>query len=137
MWCVAKHKKTETITTNIGHQLPVITKTNIKYFYNTKRQKKNKKKVTQPRGAGFRTRELLLDCLMVLPLRHTGMNLTAPFTLPFCTPPRAYTLSRCSCQRCKKDRQCPRPQLDGGDAHRAMLPDHARYPPQGRAARVR
>ena len=65
------------------------------------------------------------------------MNLTTPFTLPFCTPPRAYTPSRCSCQRCKKDHQCPRPQLDGGDAHRAMLPDHARYPPQGRAARVR
>ena len=64
------------------------------------------------------------------------MNLTTPFTLPFCTPPRGYTPSRCSCQRCKKDHQCPRPQLDGGDAHRAMLPDHARYPPQGRAARV-
>ena len=34
-------------------------------------------------------------------------------------------------------RRAPRPQLDGGDAHRAMLPDHTRYPPQGRAARVR
>ena len=54
------------------------------------------------------------------------MNLTTPFTLPFCAPPHAYTPSRCSCQRCKKDHQCPRPQLDGGDAHRAMLPDHAR-----------
>ena len=60
-----------------------------------------------------------------------------PITLPFCTPPRAYTPSRCSCQQCKKDHQCPRPQLDGGDAHRAMLPDHARYPSQERAARVR
>ena len=36
------------------------------------------------------------------------MNLTTPFTLPFCTPPRAYTPSRCSCQRCKKDNQCPK-----------------------------
>ena len=35
------------------------------------------------------------------------MNLTTPFTLPFCTPPRAYTPSRCSCQRCK-DNQCPK-----------------------------
>ena len=37
----------------------------------------------------------------------------------------------------ERTRRAPRPQLDGGDAHRAMLPDHARYPPQGRAARVR
>ena len=36
------------------------------------------------------------------------MNLTTPFTLPFCTPPRAYTPSRCSCQRCKKDNQSPK-----------------------------
>ena len=36
------------------------------------------------------------------------MNLTTPFTLPFCTPPHAYTPSRCSCQRCKKDNQCPK-----------------------------
>ena len=36
------------------------------------------------------------------------MNLTTPFTLPFCTPPRAYTPSRCSCQRCRKDNQCPK-----------------------------
>ena len=42
------------------------------------------------------------------PLRHTGMNLTTPFRLPFCTPPHAYTPSRCSCQRCKKDNQCPK-----------------------------
>ena len=55
MWCVAKHKKTET-TTNKGHQLPVKKKTNIKYFYNTKHEKKKQKKVTEPRGAGFRTR---------------------------------------------------------------------------------
>ena len=56
VWCVAKHKKTETITTNKGHQLPVI-KTNIKYYYNTQTTKtKTKKKVTQPSGAGFRTR---------------------------------------------------------------------------------
>ena len=37
----------------------------------------------------------------------------------------------------ERTRRAPRPQPDGGDAHRAMLPDHARYPPQGRAARVR
>ena len=37
----------------------------------------------------------------------------------------------------KRTRRGPRPQPEGGDAHRAMLPDHARYPPQGRAARVR
>ena len=57
MWCVAKDKETETTTTNKGHQLPVITKTNIKYFYtcNTKQQKNTKKKLTQPGGAGFRT----------------------------------------------------------------------------------
>ena len=36
------------------------------------------------------------------------MNLTTPFTLPFCTPPHAYTPSRCSCQRCKKVNQCPK-----------------------------
>ena len=36
------------------------------------------------------------------------MNLTTPFTLPFCTPPHAYTPSPCSCQRCKKDNQCPK-----------------------------
>ena len=42
------------------------------------------------------------------PLRHTGMNLTTPFTLPFCTPPHAYTPSPCSCQRCKMDNQCPK-----------------------------
>ena len=34
----------------------------------------------------------------------------------------------------ERTRRAPRPQPDGGDAHRAMLPDHARYPPQGRAA---
>ena len=34
-------------------------------------------------------------------------------------------------------RHATRPHPDGGDAHRAMLPDHARSPPQGRAARVR
>ena len=34
------------------------------------------------------------------------MNMTTPFTLPSCTPPRAYTPSPCSCQRCKKDNQC-------------------------------
>ena len=37
----------------------------------------------------------------------------------------------------ERTRRAPRPQPDGGDSHRAMLPDHARYPPQGRAARVR
>ena len=37
----------------------------------------------------------------------------------------------------ERTRRAPRPRPDGGDAHRAMLPDHARYPPQGRAARVR
>ena len=37
----------------------------------------------------------------------------------------------------ERTRRAPRPQPDGRDAHRAMLPDHARYPPQGRAARVR
>ena len=37
----------------------------------------------------------------------------------------------------ERTRRAPRPQLDGGDAYRAMLPDHARCPPQGRAARVR
>ena len=36
------------------------------------------------------------------------MNMTTPFTLPSCTPPRAYTPSRCSCQRCRKDNQCPK-----------------------------
>ena len=36
------------------------------------------------------------------------MNLTRPFTLPFCTPPHASTPSRCSCQRCKKDKQSPK-----------------------------
>ena len=36
------------------------------------------------------------------------MNMTTPFTLPSCTPPRAYTPSRCSCQRCKKVNQCPK-----------------------------
>ena len=36
------------------------------------------------------------------------MNLTTPFTLPFCTPPHAYTPSRCSCQRCKKVNKCPK-----------------------------
>ena len=36
------------------------------------------------------------------------MNLPRPFTLPFCTPPHASTPSRCSCQRCKKDNQCPK-----------------------------
>ena len=36
------------------------------------------------------------------------MNLTTPFSLPFCTPPHAYTPSRCSYQRCKKDNQCPK-----------------------------
>ena len=36
------------------------------------------------------------------------MNLATPFTLPFCTPPHAYTPSRCSCQRCKKVNQCPK-----------------------------
>ena len=36
------------------------------------------------------------------------MNLTTPFTLPFCAPPHAYTPSRCSCQRCKKVNQCPK-----------------------------
>jgi len=57
VWCVAKHKKTETTTTNKGHQLPVITKTNIKYFYTViQNNKKKQKKLTQPRGAGFRTR---------------------------------------------------------------------------------
>ena len=45
---------------------------------------------------------------MVSPLRHSGMNLTTPFTLPFCTPPHASTPSRCSCQRCKKDKQSPK-----------------------------
>jgi len=37
----------------------------------------------------------------------------------------------------ERTRRAPRPQPDGGDAYRAKLPDHARYPPQGRAARVR
>ena len=37
----------------------------------------------------------------------------------------------------ERTRRAPRPQPDGGDARRAMLPDHARYPLQGRAARVR
>ena len=37
----------------------------------------------------------------------------------------------------ERTRRAKRPQPDGGDAHRAKLPDHARYPPQGRAARVR
>ena len=37
----------------------------------------------------------------------------------------------------ERTRRAKRPQPDGGDAHRAMLPDHARCPPQGRAARVR
>ena len=37
----------------------------------------------------------------------------------------------------ERTRRAPRPQPDGGDAHRAMLPDRARYPPHGRAARVR
>ena len=36
------------------------------------------------------------------------MNMTTPFTLPSCTPPRAYTPSPCSCQRCKKENQCPK-----------------------------
>ena len=36
------------------------------------------------------------------------MNMTTPFTLPSCTPPRAYTPSPCSCQRCKKDKQSPK-----------------------------
>ena len=36
------------------------------------------------------------------------MNMTTPFTLPSCTPPLAYTPSPCSCQRCKKDNQCPK-----------------------------
>ena len=34
--------------------------------------------------------------------------MTTPFTLPSCTPPRAYTPSPCSCQRCKKDNQGPK-----------------------------
>ena len=42
VWCVARHKKTETITTNKGHQLPVVTKTNIKYLVQN-----NKKKITE------------------------------------------------------------------------------------------
>ena len=37
----------------------------------------------------------------------------------------------------ERTRRAHRPQPDGGDAHRAMMPHHARYPPQGRAARVR
>ena len=43
------------------------------------------------------------------------MNLTTPFTLPFCTPPHAYTPSRCSCQRCKKDNRCPKLFSDNMD----------------------
>ena len=73
------------------------------------------------------------------PYRHELDN-TIHATFLYTT--HAYTPSRCSCQRCKKDNQCPklfsdnnrswertrrapRPQPDGGDAHRAMLPDHA------------
>ena len=37
----------------------------------------------------------------------------------------------------ERTRRATRPHPDGGDAHRAMLPDHARSPPQGRAASVR
>ena len=31
----------------------------------------------------------------------------------------------------ERTRRAPRPHPDGGDAHRAMLPDHARSSPQG------
>ena len=37
----------------------------------------------------------------------------------------------------ERTRRATRPHPDGGDAHRAMLPDHVRSPSQGRAARVR
>ena len=37
----------------------------------------------------------------------------------------------------ERTRPAPRSHPDGGDAHRAMPPDHARYPPKGRAARLR
>ena len=121
-----------------------------------KQSKRKKTKTKENTGAGLQTREVLLHILMALPLRHGALTSPRQITLPFCTLPRAYTPSRCSCQRCRKDKSMPeavlprqqhgswertrraqRPQPDGGDAHRAMLPDHARCPPQGRAARVR
>ena len=37
----------------------------------------------------------------------------------------------------ERTRRTTRPHPNGGASHRAMLPDHARSPPQGRAARVR
>ena len=40
--------------------------------------------------------------------QNSGNNSPRPFTWLRCTPPHAYTPSRCSCQRCKKDNQCPK-----------------------------
>ena len=57
------------------------------------KKKRNKKTGKKRRGAEYRTRELRLYSLMVLPptpLRYSGMNLPRAFTLPFCTPPHAY-----------------------------------------------
>ena len=50
------------------------------------------------------------------------MNLTTPFTLPFCTPPHAYTPSRCSCQRCKKENQCPKLFSDDNNMDPGSVP---------------
>ena len=110
---------------------------------------------TQPRGAGFRTRELFLDCLMVLtpaPHRHeldntiyaTFLYTTArlhPFSMQLQAVQEGQSMPEAVLRQqhgsWERTRRAPRPQPDGGDAHRAMLPYHARYPPQGRAATVR
>ena len=114
------------MTKNKGHQLPVI---NI--------IKKKKKQVTQPRGAGFRTREVLLDCPMVLtpaPYRHelddtchaTFLYTTArlhSFSMQLPTVQEGPSIPEAVLLRSwERTRRAPRPQLDGGDAHRAMLP---------------
>ena len=72
--------------------------------------------------------------------QNSGKNSPRPFTWLRCTPPHASTPSRClvgvPCRKQKgKHRHVggvlPKIKPNGGDAHRAMLTDHARYPPQG------
>ena len=103
----------------------------------------NIKQETQPRGAGFRTRELFLDCLMVLtpaPHRHeldntihaTFLYTTArlhPFSMQVPAVQEGQSMPEPVLRQqhgsWERTRRAPRPQRDGGDAHRAMLPDHA------------